>query len=110
MICQQCGRVYEDEFQFCPECGNSKNNPFYGINNPYNSYYAPKQEGRGLAICALVFSILGGWVGLILSIIGLCTCKDDDNKKLCKIGLGFCIFWVILGIILALTGNLKTIG
>ena len=62
-----------------------------------------KQESKALPICALIFSILGGWLGLILSIIGLCNCKEKSNRNLCKIGLGFCIGWFVLGLIIGLT-------
>lgn len=59
-------------------------------------------EGKGLAVCAIIFSVLGGWLGLLLSIIGLCTYKNPENRSLCKIGLGFCIGWFVLGFILGL--------
>ena len=59
-------------------------------------------EGKALGVCAIVFSILGGWLGLLLSIIGLCTYKNPDNRSLCKVGLGFCIGWFVFGFLLGL--------
>lgn len=59
-----------------------------------------KPESKALGICAIIFSVLGGWLGLVLSIVGLCNYKEPNNRKLCKVGLGFCIGWVVLGIIL----------
>ena len=60
-------------------------------------------EGKGVAVCALVFSILGGWLGLIFSIIGLSMYKQRTNRNLCKAGLFIFIGWIVLLVILALT-------
>ena len=62
-----------------------------------------KQESKALGICAIIFSVLGGWLGLVLSIIGLCNYKEPENKTLCKVGLGFCVGWVVIGIIIGLS-------
>ena len=61
-----------------------------------------KPEGKALGICAIIFSVLGGWLGLIFSIVGLCSYKEPKNKTLCKIGLGFCIGWFVIGFIIGL--------
>ena len=62
-----------------------------------------KEESKALGVCAIIFSVLGGWLGLVLSIIGLCNYKLPENRILCKVGLGFCIGWFVLGIILGLS-------
>lgn len=62
-----------------------------------------KDESKALGVCAIIFSVLGGWLGLVLSIIGLCNYKQPENRTLCKVGLGFCIGWFVLGIILGLS-------
>lgn len=61
-----------------------------------------KPEGKALGICAIIFSVLGGWLGLVLSIVGLCNYKEPENKTLCKIGLGFCIAWFVIGLIIGI--------
>lgn len=66
-------------------------------------YITKKEESKTIGILAIVFSVLGGWLGLILSIIGLCTYKEPENRKLCKIGVGFIIGWFIVGIIIGLS-------
>lgn len=87
-----------------------QNNPYqnnqYGgqYNNQYNNQYQngynnQPQETSTLSTLALVFSILGGWLGIVLSIIGLCTYKNPQYKKRCGIALGVSIFWIIVGII-----------
>ena len=62
-----------------------------------------KEESKALGVCAIIFSVLGGWLGLVLSIIGLCNYKLPENRTLCKVGLGFCIGWFVLGFILGLS-------
>lgn len=86
---------------------NSNNNTSNGYNNQpihtQTNYYI-KTESKAIGILALIFSILGGWLGLLFSIIGLCTYKEPENKTLCKISL--CIFgaWVVLIFILLMAG------
>ena len=92
MFCRKCGNELFDEAIICPNCGCET-----GI--------APvkQQESSALGICAIIFSILGGWLGLILSIVGLCSDNEKD-KSLSKIGLGICLAWVfILFLIIATT-------
>ena len=80
--CSKCGSQIEDDAIICPNCGRQ--------------IEAVKQEeSSGLSIAALIFSILGGWLGLILDIIGLCTLKDEKNRKRCKAGLIISICWVV---------------
>lgn len=65
-----------------------------------NTYQTQKQESGALGILAIIFSVLGGWLGLVLSIIGLCTYQTPEHKTKCKVGLGFCIGWFVLWLIL----------
>lgn len=60
-----------------------------------------EKKGNGLAICALVFSILFGLVGLVLGIIGANSYEKDSAGKTMSIiaitiscinmFLGFCL-------------------
>lgn len=85
--CSKCGSQIEDDAIICTHCGRQ----IEAIKQP---------ESSGLSIAALIFSILGGWIGLVLDIIGLCTLKEAKNRRRCKIGLGIVIAWVILIVIL----------
>lgn len=77
----------------------SQGSPSYtaSYNRPVYIY---KEETSTLGILAIIFSALGGFIGIILDIVGLCTYKKPENKKLCKIGLGIFLGWVVLYLIL----------
>ena len=60
---------------------------------PQDSYCNQRQETNTVGICAVVFGALGGWLGLIFSIIGLSTYKTPERRMMCKIGLGLFIGW-----------------
>ncbi len=97
MYCKKCGRQIADGVNFCPYCGAEQN-----INDTFHQYnnYEPAQESKTLAYLALIFGILGGILGLILGLVGLSTYRNPENRKLCKIGIGFFVFWVIVFILL----------
>ncbi len=84
--CQKCGSQIDIDAVICPRCGCS-------VEKQSN-------ESSVLSYCAMIFGILGGWLGLILGIVGLISNKDTANRKRCKIGIGFFIGWVVLYIVL----------
>ena len=61
-----------------------------------------KPEDQTLGVLAIVFSALGGFLGLILALIGLCSYKQEPGKKKCKTALIILGVWFVLGIILGL--------
>ena len=89
--------------------GGNTNNSNQNASSPVYVYSqtqvvtSVKEESKALGICAIIFSVLGGWLGLVLSIIGLCNYKEPGNRTLCKVGLGFCIGWFVLGFIIGLS-------
>lgn len=85
-FCTKCGAKIAKDAVICPNCGCATE--------------MAKQEGSALSICALIFSILGGWLGLVLSIAGLITNKNAKNRRRCKIALGISIAWIVLYILL----------
>lgn len=62
----------------------------------------PRKESGTMGILAIVFSVLGGWLGLLLAIIGLCTYKEPENRSKCKIALWIVLAWVIIGFLIGL--------
>ena len=62
----------------------------------------PQTEGAAIAVLALVFSILGGWLGLVFAIIGLSKYTTKKYRVMCGVSLGLIIAWFITGFILGL--------
>ena len=130
MRCSCCGNEVREDERYCNKCG--QNNEYYVEKKPIEKveiYHQPssnssqysqpqsqtniyqqtnvqpvKPESGALGICAIIFSVLGGWLGLLLSIIGLCTYKTPEHRTKCKIGLGLVIGWFVIGIIIGLAG------
>ena len=130
MRCSCCGSEVREDERYCNKCG--QNNEGYvekkpiekveiyhqptnrTYSQPQTTYqqtnisqqttYQPQQkhESGALGVCAIIFSVLGGWLGLVLSIIGLCTYKTPEHRTKCKIGLGFVIGWFVIGILIGL--------
>ena len=100
MFCKSCGREIAEGTQFCPYCGASQNS----ANN-----VATTQETKVWGILSLIFGILGGWLGLVFGIIGLCTYKDKQNKLMCKVGIGIFAFWAII-YLLILIGSFSLVN
>lgn len=130
MRCSCCGNEVREDERYCNKCG--QNNEGYIERKPIekveiyrqqpnnsspnqsqptdqqtniyqqNNYQTQKRESGALGICAIVFSALGGWLGLILSIIGLCTYKTPEHRTKCKIGIGLVIGWFVIGFLIGL--------
>ena len=56
----------------------------------------------GVGIAAIIFAVLGGWLGIVLSLFGLLfyykgdTAADLKGRKYCKIALGIVVAWIVL--------------
>lgn len=104
MYCPKCGASIPDDSNICPYCGYPIRTAVPADNEsekPKVVYVGtPSKDYHATAILALVFGLLGGLLGLIFAIIGLVNSDDDSDRKMCKIGLGAFIFWVIIYLIL----------
>ncbi len=106
--CSNCGKELGDNFVFCSACGckvEEINSTDISVSNNYPQAPQRRQipievESSGLSIAALVFAILGGGIGLILSIIGVCTSKLEENKKRSKAALIISIVWSVIFLII----------
>lgn len=87
-VCPKCGHEYNRDLPNCPNC----NNETYQKDKPKNN------GDETFGIVALIFSIIGGWIGLVLSIIGLSKFKSGKTKTLCTISLVISIIWIALEI------------
>ena len=125
MYCSNCGKLIAADNKYCPHCGAQNNNVIetysFGTSgstfesqndNPWGYRPQPfssmqtevstKPEDQTLGILAIVFSALGGFLGLVLAIIGLSHYKQEPGKKKCKTALIILGVWFVLGIILGL--------
>lgn len=94
--CVRCGREADDNAEYCPSCGNR-----FDAGQPQSTSSNPDDNSPAVAILAVVFGALGGWLGLVFAIIGMRTyTKGTRNYKMSKIGLILWIVWVIVAILL----------
>lgn len=82
---------------------DNQNSQNYNINSSQNSYQQTPVvvqqqdvEGSSIAICAVVFGALGGWLGLVLGIVGLCRYKEKGNRVMCIIGILSWVIWLVV--------------
>ena len=79
-------------------------------NSQFNQQVAPekrKNENPVFGILAIIFSLLGGWLGLVFAIMGIAIYKDKKNKTLCFIAIGLQVFWFVVGFITGFTSALE---
>lgn len=97
--CPHCGAEVSDNAFVCTKCGSTLDN-----NQTNNSV---STESSVIGILAIVFSALGGCLGLIFAIIGLCTYKESKNRRYCFIALGIFAAWFVIGLIIGFASGLN---
>ena len=88
--CSNCGGVVDAKAVVFPKCG---------------CCLETEKKSSIIGIFAIIFSVLGGWLGLVLSIVGLFYYKEDDEECVkgltyCKIGLGISIAWIVIAVLI----------
>ena len=127
MKCSCCGKELTSKDRYCPNCG--QNNPDYvkpieepkpepeEQSAPKATYEAPQRpnyaqpphvvyverESIAISVLSLVFGLLGGWLGLLFGIIGLCRYKEPGNRGRCIAGIACWAVWVVILLIVTLT-------
>ena len=59
------------------------------------------------AILALVFGILGGWLGIVFGAIGISKYKSGPYRNMSIAGLVLAIVWIVITIVIRVTGVLE---
>lgn len=108
-FCPKCGTQVEDDAKFCPNCGEALDPTAEAPDGsmpeaPLQQQAAATPETSTYGVLAIVFSLLGGWLGLVFALIGLSKYKNPHNRTLCKIGLGIFIAWVVIFLIEIILG------
>lgn len=94
--CKRCGAVIDERAAICPKCGCSQ----------YGDIFEKRTSLVG--VLAIVFAVLGGWIGLVLAIFGmLIYYKGEDpdclkGRKYCEIAIGIFIGWIALVVLIFL--------
>ena len=124
--CSHCGAQAMDDAKFCEYCGNqfvvvnnnlnentntntqqsnvNDNNVYYNGTNVNGAPSNTQPESTALGVLALIFSCLGGWLGLVLAIICLATKRDKINRTYGTIALVISLIWMVINITLISTG------
>lgn len=116
--CPLCGFENPDEADFCVKCGtplllknqmenNSYINPIVIKRTSDGDEVKPKRSRLDtiLVYMGYIFSILGGFVGLIIAIY-LSTRKDPGLRRHGHVQLAIFIFYIALIAVLYMTGNI----
>lgn len=49
-----------------------------------------------IPLLALIFGLLGGWLGLLFGIIGLAKYKEKSNRIMCIVGIVAWAIWLVI--------------
>lgn len=106
MYCTHCGKEIGEGIKYCPNCG-SQSQRYDSFEQQHTTYYQGNMQTNNtesslIGILAIVLSIVLTGVGLVVSIVGLCTCKLPENRTNCKIGLGISIALILVSIMIFL--------
>ena len=115
LISQPINRVPIDLNQNTNGTYNNQQYQNQNYNQPYNNQQYNNQnyqqppvvvvqqnpaEGCAFAVLSLIFGLLGGWLGLLFGIIGLCKYKETGNRTMCVIGIIAWVIWVVVLIVI----------
>lgn len=114
MFCTNCGKEIQEGFAFCPECGATQQRVtppdinVSGYSKTASQSVVQKAPYNTMCITGLVISVIslllnfGGLVGIagtIVSVIGLLSCKkeNENGKALAIIGIIIGAFSILYG-------------
>lgn len=104
MYCKNCGHQIDDNCKYCPDCGAPQPTSFssdYQYTNPEeikndHGYNSVCIIGFVISCVSLFFNLFGllAIAGIIVSIAGLKSCKNREEK-----GKVFAVIGIILGMV-----------
>jgi len=94
MYCKHCGKEIDETSTYCQHCGKQ-------IDVYVESDKPIKTENSTWGILGIIFGAMGSGIGLIFSIIGLCTYKTKANRVRSWVGLGLYIGLTVISMILS---------
>lgn len=117
MYCSYCGQENDEGAKFCTKCGKDllgeSLNPIYeqDYQTRQSQQSSQTQHGKGIAICALIFGILGGFLGIVFGVIGVAGYykKGTSEYTMSLVGLILALVGMALSIIVSSTGILNEI-
>lgn len=122
MYCSNCGKEINNEVAFCPECGtaqqrttpppganygsynNTAANQPYLKDTPYNTMCIIGLVVSGISLL-LNFYGLVGIAGTVLSVLGLISCKERNER-----GRNLAVIGIVIGAISILYGLIVIIS
>ena len=95
MFCPNCGSELDEKTNVCPKCGPKQ-----------KETTKSQSQSPVIAILSVIFGVLGGWLGLVFSIIGLKTYeKGTGCRTACYVGLCLWLIEFIATIIFVAMGG-----
>jgi hypothetical protein len=88
----------DDTAVYCPHCGSDTQKPLETatLNPEYQTGASSSSgEAHGLAVAAVICSLLVSFVGLILSPVGIFVCHEPGDRKLCVVGIVFSVMKIV---------------
>ncbi len=104
MKCPYCGNEVLHSEAHCTYCGEKNEQFIEGYQEPKPA--APQEPGMAMAVMALIFSCLGGWLGLVFSIMGLTKYKSSKPRTMCIIGIVLSAVWFVIGFMIGFLGEM----
>ncbi len=117
MFCPKCGKQIDTSEKVCPYCGAQ--NGYYTAktsqeplkeshrtdadlwfdDGKISASVAPAKKSKSLTLgtLAVIFAVLGGWIGFILALAGFAYYKDNPaGKKLCTAAAVIFLIWFFI--------------
>ncbi len=118
--CVHCGTAIEEDKTSCPNCGKAIDSLGATAENAVNTRYCTKcgapvhvdavicpkcgcsigKESSIWGILALIFGLMGGWLGLVLGIVGLPRSKSKSDRQMCIAGIVLSCVWIVAYVIM----------